>query len=94
MLNHFGYKIGRTSNRKSALISCLKSFTSLTVQTTTAEMTSHNDIEFIPGTELMGEDGIANKALIPTPSSDPQDPLNWPQGWKRKSIYSDHMVCY
>jgi hypothetical protein len=27
----------------------------------------------------------AEKALIPRPSSDPRDPLNWSMGWKGMS---------
>lgn len=38
----------------------------------------------VPGTEIMDADGRAKKALIPVPSSDPRDPLNWSKKWKRE----------
>jgi hypothetical protein len=38
--------------------------------------------DLIPGTEVMNDDGSAKKQLIPKPSSDPQDPLNWSRKWK------------
>jgi hypothetical protein len=56
-------------------------------RTTTAnEMATHrNDVKLIPGTEIMNDDGSAKKTLVPTPSSDPRDPLNWSRQWKRTS---------
>lgn len=51
-------------------------------------MTGHADVELIPGTEMMNADGKADKALIPRPSSDPRDPLNWSKPWKR--VYCIH----
>jgi len=45
--------------------------------------TNHSDVELIPGTEIINEDNSAQKTLIPTPSSDPRDPLNWTRKWKR-----------
>lgn len=50
---------------------------------TTIKMATHADIELIPGTEVMNADGKADKSLIPRPSSDPRDPLNWSMPWKR-----------
>lgn len=49
-------------------------------------MTSQDSVELIPGTEIMNADGTANKALIPRPSSDPRDPLNWSMPWKSKCL--------
>jgi hypothetical protein len=49
-----------------------------------SNMTSQcNGVELIPGTEMMSDLDSANKTLIPTPSSDPHDPLNWSRKWKR-----------
>jgi nitrate/nitrite transporter NarK len=45
-------------------------------------MTAHQDVDLIPGTEIINEDKSAKKTLIPKPSSDPQDPLNWSTRWK------------
>lgn len=53
-------------------------------------MASHTDTELIPGTEIMNADGKAHKALIPRPSSDPRDPLNWSTTWK--SMHSSILV--
>lgn len=47
-------------------------------------MASPNNVDLIPGTEIMNEDGTAKKTLVPQPSLDPQDPLNWSMAWKRK----------
>jgi hypothetical protein len=44
--------------------------------------TDHSNVELIPGTEIV-QDSSAQKTLIPTPSSDPRDPLNWTRRWKR-----------
>lgn len=48
-------------------------------------MTHHNSLEPIPGTEAVQADFNAEKALIPRPSSDPRDPLNWSMRWKSMS---------
>jgi hypothetical protein len=56
--------------------------------TTTNNMATHrNYVELIPGTEVMNNDGSAKKTLVPTPSSDPRDPLNWSRKWKRSSLH-------
>lgn len=47
-------------------------------------MAAYHDIELVPGTEIMSKDGTAEKTLVPQPSLDPQDPLNWSKPWKRK----------
>lgn len=41
-----------------------------------------DNVELIPGTEVMNNDGSVKKQLIPKPSSDPRDPLNWSRKWK------------
>lgn len=46
-------------------------------------MALQSDVDLVPGTEIMQEDGTAKKALVPRPSQDPRDPLNWSAGWKR-----------
>ncbi|KAH8706980.1 major facilitator superfamily domain-containing protein [Phaeosphaeriaceae sp. PMI808] len=45
-------------------------------------MAPHHDDLLVPGTEIMNDDGTAKKTLVPQPSSDPQDPLNWSTPWK------------
>lgn len=51
----------------------------------TEEMTHHDSLEPIPGTEVVQADFNADKALIPRPSTDPRDPLNWSMRWKSES---------
>lgn len=48
-------------------------------------MAIHADIKLVPGTEIVTSDSGADKALIPIPSSDPRDPLNWSKTWKSES---------
>jgi hypothetical protein len=47
------------------------------------EIHSHAHEEDIPGTvnlkALEGDDTYLGQALFPVPSSDPNDPLNWPK---------------
>lgn len=62
--------------------------------------TNHNELDtsIVPGTHhLVDLDGILHTAhdaqlkdivLVPTPSADPEDPLNWSH--RRKSL---HMFC-
>jgi MFS family permease len=50
-------------------------------------MATHHNVELMPGTEIMDNDGKSNKTLLPRPSSDPQDPLNWSTPWKRKHFF-------
>jgi hypothetical protein len=57
----------------------------LTPTALSAKMTHHDSLEPIPGTEAVQADFNAEKALIPRPSSDPRDPLNWSMRWKSKS---------
>lgn len=56
-------------------------------------MASHANVELIPGTEIMNANGKAEKALIPHPSSDPRDPLNWSMRWKR-AYHSNNVKTY
>jgi hypothetical protein len=44
---------------------------------------ARHEVDLVPGTDIMGEDGKEKKALIPHPSSDRHDPLNWSTTWKR-----------
>lgn len=44
---------------------------------------SLDSVDLIPGTEIISDDGSAKIQLIPKPSSDPRDPLNWSRKWKR-----------
>ncbi|KAF2264312.1 MFS general substrate transporter [Lojkania enalia] len=56
-------------------------------------MASH-DIDLVPGTEIMSETGKAKKALIPCPSSDPHDPLNWSTIWKLTVMASQWLFTW
>jgi hypothetical protein len=49
-------------------------------------MIVNQDVELIPGTEIMNEEGTTKKSLVPQPSSHPEDPLNWSMRWKRKCV--------
>ncbi|KAF7556518.1 hypothetical protein G7Z17_g1374 [Cylindrodendrum hubeiense] len=53
------------------------------------------DIEIIPGTEIMADIGShhfvksedkSNRVLVPQPSNDPHDPLNWTKAWKLSTL--------
>ncbi|KAF2729359.1 MFS general substrate transporter [Polyplosphaeria fusca] len=56
-------------------------------------MASH-DVELVPGTEVMSETGKAKKALIPHPSNDPQDPLNWSTPYKLMVMASQWLFTW
>ncbi|KAI2485449.1 Transmembrane transporter [Pyrenophora tritici-repentis] len=43
---------------------------------------NHANVEMIPGTEIINYDASAKQTLVPVPSSDPRDPLNWGRKWK------------
>ncbi|EDU46813.1 hypothetical protein PtrSN002B_008670 [Pyrenophora tritici-repentis] len=43
---------------------------------------NHANVEMIPGTEIISYDASAKQTLVPVPSSDPRDPLNWGRKWK------------
>ncbi|KAF1945299.1 MFS general substrate transporter [Clathrospora elynae] len=59
-----------------------------------ATMTTHHNFEVIPGTEIMQADGTAKKTLIPVPSSDPRDPLNWSRKWKLMVMASQWLFTW
>ena len=51
--------------------------------------------EILPGTEIMTDVGAthfvksnASTVLVPQPSADPHDPLNWSTFWKTMNIIS------
>lgn len=46
---------------------------------------NRTEVDLVPGTEIMDADGRAKRALIPVPSDNPRDPLNWSFTWKRES---------
>ncbi|KAF2791936.1 MFS general substrate transporter [Melanomma pulvis-pyrius CBS 109.77] len=58
--------------------------------------------EILPGTEIMADVGShhfvkgsgSKTVLIPQPSDDPHDPLNWSVGWKAACITSAAMVTF
>ncbi|OCL05640.1 serine/threonine kinase 16 [Glonium stellatum] len=58
----------------------------------------HTDI--IPGTEIMADVGShhfvksAKQVLVPQPSDDPHDPLNWSIGWKIATITASTAVSF
>jgi len=55
--------------------------------------TDHSNVELIPGTEIV-QDSSAQKTLIPTPSSDPRDPLNWTRKWKLMVMASQWLFTW
>ncbi|EFQ94824.1 hypothetical protein CFE70_000308 [Pyrenophora teres f. teres 0-1] len=57
--------------------------------------------EILPGTEVMADvgshhfvKGAHQTVLVPQPSDDPNDPLNWTTGWKLACISSAAMVTF
>ncbi|KAF2855368.1 MFS general substrate transporter [Plenodomus tracheiphilus IPT5] len=57
-------------------------------------MGPQENVELIPGTETMGHVGATKKALIPTPSLDPHDPLNWSRAWKLSALASQWVFTW
>ena len=60
-------------------------------------------IEILPGTEVMADigshhfvksTGKANRVLVPQPSEDPHDPLNWSTTWKISAIVAASFVTF
>lgn len=53
-----------------------------------ADLEHELNAEIIPGTEIMTDVGShhfvkgGSQVLVPQPSGDPNDPLNWSRGWK------------
>lgn len=59
------------------------------------------NIQIIPGTEIMIDAGnhhfirsAADRVLVPQPSSDPHDPLNWDPFWKASTTASATFVSF
>ncbi|KAF2193679.1 MFS general substrate transporter [Zopfia rhizophila CBS 207.26] len=57
--------------------------------------------EILPGTEIMADvgthhfvKGAGKTVLVPQPSNDPHDPLNWSTGWKAACITASTMVTF
>jgi hypothetical protein len=57
--------------------------------------------EILPGTEIMADvgshhfvKGAHRQVLVPQPSDDPNDPLNWSNTWKLACITSAAMVTF
>jgi hypothetical protein len=59
--------------------------------------------EILPGTEIMRDVGShhfvkagtgVNNVLVPQPSDDPADPLNWSTGWKISAITASTAVTF
>ena len=64
-------------------------------------MESELHTEIIPGTEIMADvgnhhfvKGAHREVLVPQPSDDPNDPLNWSTGWKLACISSAAFVTF
>ncbi|KAH9874838.1 hypothetical protein J1614_004325 [Plenodomus biglobosus] len=57
-------------------------------------MGPQENVDFIPGTEIMNDTWNVEKTLIPSPSSDPQDPLNWSRGWKLTVMASQWLFTW
>ncbi|OAG10871.1 MFS general substrate transporter [Paraphaeosphaeria sporulosa] len=55
---------------------------------------THPNVDLVPGTEIMNSDGREKKALIPTPSNDPRDPLNWSKKWKLMVMASQWLFTW
>ncbi|KAF3044326.1 hypothetical protein E8E12_008014 [Didymella heteroderae] len=58
-------------------------------------------VEMLPGTEIMADvgshhfvKGSHKDVLVPQPSDDPNDPLNWSTWWKTASITATAMVTF
>jgi hypothetical protein len=58
-------------------------------------------VEILPGTEIMADvgshhfvKGSHKDVLVPQPSDDPNDPLNWSTWWKIACITSTAMVTF
>ena len=59
--------------------------------------------EILPGTEVMADvgthhfvksSGKSNRVLVPQPSEDPHDPLNWSTWWKTSAIVASSFVSF
>jgi hypothetical protein len=57
-------------------------------------------VEILPGTEIMADVGShhfvkgGSTVLVPQPSDDPADPLNWSLWWKISAIVASNMVTF
>lgn len=57
-------------------------------------------VEILPGTEVMADIGShhfvkgGNIVLVPQPSDNPADPLNWSRAWKFSAILATNMVTF
>ena len=67
------------------------------------ELEEELHIELLPGTEVMADigshhfiksTGKAHKVLVPQPSDNEHDPLNWSLGWKISAIVSASFVTF
>jgi len=54
-------------------------------------MAGRRNVDLVPGTELMNDS--TKKTLVPQPSFDPHDPLNWSTTWKRKTKTLTYETC-
>lgn len=59
-------------------------------------------MDILPGTELMTDVGShhfiktagTQQVLVPQPTADPHDPLNWSSGWKLSAIVAASWVTF
>jgi hypothetical protein len=65
------------------------------------ELEAELHTEILPGTEVMADvgshhfvKGAHRQVLVPQPSDDPNDPLNWSLSWKLACITSASMVTF
>ncbi|KAK5241255.1 hypothetical protein LTR40_013314, partial [Exophiala xenobiotica] len=60
-------------------------------------------VEILPGTEIMADigshhfvksSGKDHRVLVPQPSDNPHDPLNWSVAWKISAIVASSMASF
>ncbi|ORY10287.1 major facilitator superfamily domain-containing protein [Clohesyomyces aquaticus] len=52
------------------------------------------EVALVPGTEAVAETGKVHQTLIPRPSNDPRDPLNWSTAWKSMAMASQWLFTW
>lgn len=64
------------------------------------ELEQELHVDIVPGTEVMTDVGThhfvkgGSRVLVPQPSDDPHDPLNWSLFWKTACITASTMVTF
>jgi hypothetical protein len=87
------------TDRVSHTVSTSTNMTNTTKERRQIEHELHTEI--LPGTEIMADvgshhfvKGSHREVLVPQPSDDPNDPLNWSTWWKIACITSASMVTF